>query len=470
MTARRVVVVDDDENVRSLLRNALPAPDYQVIEFSDPREALMRLHDLHPDLIICDVHMPELDGRTFLRQVKKSFELKDVPFVVLSGIQAADEIIATLDSGADDFVNKPFHVGRFTAKLRALLRASDRRRDALSGPVGPGGPLQLMKFCEDSRLSGRLIITAVNQKRWADFVGGEMVQAAGTPETAEDPLDALLALQGGFYRIEQRKLDREALNTLQAPKGEATPVPETPAAAPVTVATAPDGPPPPPAGRLSMVEVRGQQIQVQTEAENRPNFVVTTVLVRSGQILRKIESAWQHPLQRREDHELARTQIDRQHDRAVATLKTLAEGDEAKRAAAAPAVAAVPTGPAGDVDGRLLAWAASFTGEQVRDILGAVMTVALLRRTGKQTAKEREALRPFRVLEDGRVVLESGAVVGTAAVEATAAWITAFLAEAAQIDKKVGALKLRTLTKMMEAELEKCGFYAAFDALAPKRR
>src|SRR6202008_1726182 len=136
-----------------------------------------------------------------------------------------------------------------------------------------------------------------------------------------------------------------------------------------------------PEGRLSRVVVRGHEGQGQTEAATRPLFTVTTILARDGQVLRKIESAWHHALKRREDVELARAQIERQHERVLAMLREL--GGEAPDPATQPA------------DPALLAWAVSFVVEQVRHHLGAVMAVALLRRGHRALLREHPALRGF---------------------------------------------------------------------------
>ena len=215
MTApKRIVVVDDEPHIRLLLGQMLTAPDFEVHPFADPRDALMKLHDIAPDLIICDVMMPDMDGRTFLKVVKRSQDLRDVPFIFLSAVKEVDEVVQAYEVGADDFVDKPFHLARLMAKVRALLRLVERRRaDALTGPVRGEGTLALLKFCEDNHLTGRLTVFATGQERWADFLGGEVMRAGGTPEDPDvDPLDALLALRSGTYRIEQRRLDRRAVD------------------------------------------------------------------------------------------------------------------------------------------------------------------------------------------------------------------------------------------------------------------
>jgi CheY-like chemotaxis protein len=454
---KRIVVVDDEPHIRLLLGQMLPAPDFEVHPFADPRDALMKLHDIAPDLIICDVMMPDMDGRTFLQVVKRSQDLRDVPFIFLSAVKEVNEVVQAYEVGADDFVEKPFHLARLMAKVRAMLRLAERRRtDALTGPVRGEGTLALLKFCEDNHLTGRLTVFATGQERWAEFLGGEVMRAGGTPEEEGlDPLDALLALRTGTYRIEQRRLDRRAVDEALARQRDETAA-AAPAAAPAgerDEQDADEGLPPPslPEGRLSRVRVRGSEVQVQTEAANRPLFTVTTILARDGQVLRKIESAWPHALKRREDVELARAQIERQHERVVSTLREL--GGEAP-----------PPAGAETVDPSLLAWALSFVCEQVRHHLGAVMAVALLRRTHKALLKEQPLLRAFRVAEDGRVQVEGAAApLPAGAVLAAAAWTAAFIEAAAELVERVRSLRLRTVTRMMEAELERIGFYSACD-------
>ncbi|MBI3932704.1 MAG: response regulator transcription factor [Acidobacteria bacterium] len=449
---KRIVVVDDEARIRRLVAEVLRAPDFEVTTFADARDALARLPETRPDLIICDVLMPEMDGRGFLKLVKETQDFRDVPFIFLSGIRSNEEIADTLEAGADDFVGKPFHPRRLVAKVQATLRMSarlasvERPQDALAGTVGEAGTLPLLKFCEDSRLTGRLSVESGPEGRWAEFVGGELIKAGGG-SGAEDALDALLAVGGGSYRIEQRRLDPRALEEVErrVKEGRTDTAPLPPSDVPLI-----------PGGRLSKIEVRGQSVEVQTEGENRPNFTVTTVIARSGQVLRKIETSWQHPLLRTEDQELARVQIDRQHDRVVATIRELTL--EATPRKGTPQERQV-------VDGSILAWAASFVAEQARDALGSVMTVALLRRTHRRLAREHESLRSFRVSEDGRVLLDApgGPAVARHAVAAVAAWTAAFVAEASSIVERIGALKVRQATRMMEADLDQMGFYAAFE-------
>jgi CheY-like chemotaxis protein len=443
---KRIVVVDDEPQIRRLLEMALAAPEFETIAFAAPKDALIKLHEIGPDLIVCDIAMPEMDGRTFLQVVKRSAQLRDVPFIFLSGIRSNDEIVAALEGGADDFVSKPFEVRRLVAKVRATLRLADRRTGgpaALSGPLGPGGSLPLLKFCEDSRLTGRLTLETAGGPRWAEFRGGELL-TAGPALPGEDPLDALLAVQGGSYRIEQTPLDPAVLREAERRTLEET-APSTP--------TPSEGAPAVPGGRLSMAEVDGEKLQVQTEADNRPDLTITTVVIRGGQVIRKTERSWNHPLQRRQDADLARAQIDRQHQLVLETLRDVPAA-EAPSAAPDPAKAA-----------SLMAWALSFIVEAARGYLGGVTAVVLLRRTHKRLSAEHPVLRHFQAGENGRVTSELPVAVGARElVEESALWAAAFLAETGLKVEKTGGLSMRRVTRMIEGELERAGFYAAFDA------
>ncbi len=443
---KRIVVVDDEPQIRRLLEMALAAPEFETIAFAAPKDALIKLHEIGPDLIVCDIAMPEMDGRTFLQVVKRSAQLRDVPFIFLSGIRSNDEIVAALEGGADDFVSKPFEVRRLVAKIRATLRMADRRAGgpaSLSGPLSPGGSLPLLKFCEDSRLTGRLTLETVGGPRWAEFRGGELL-TAGPAQPGEDPLDALLAVQGGSYRIEQKPLDPAVLREAERRTLEET-APSTPAPS--------EGAPAVPGGRLSMAEVDGEKLQVQTEADNRPDLTITTVVIRGGQVIRKTERSWNHPLQRREDAELARAQIDRQHQLVLETLRDVP-------AAEAPSAAPDPRKAAS-----LMAWALSFIVEAARGYLGGVTAVVLLRRTHKRLSAEHPVLRHFQAGENGRVTSElRGAAGARELVEESALWAAAFLAETGLKVEKTGGLSMRRVTRMIESELERAGFYAAFDA------
>jgi len=115
----RVLVVDDDRAIRRLLRTSLGAHGYQVVEAASGHEALEAVIAHHPDLIILDLGLPDLDGVDVTRQLR---EWSQIPIIVLSVREHEHDKITALDAGADDYLTKPFGAGELLARLRVALR------------------------------------------------------------------------------------------------------------------------------------------------------------------------------------------------------------------------------------------------------------------------------------------------------------------------------------------------------------
>jgi len=115
----RVLVVDDEPQIRRFLRASLTGHDYQVIEAATGQAALNQVVSAKPDLVILDLGLPDMDGLEVLRRVR---EWSQVPIVVLSVREREQDKIAALDAGADDYLTKPFGVGELLARLRTAMR------------------------------------------------------------------------------------------------------------------------------------------------------------------------------------------------------------------------------------------------------------------------------------------------------------------------------------------------------------
>jgi DNA-binding response OmpR family regulator len=117
----RILVVDDDEDIRILLRELLGRAGYRVDEAVDGRTALRQLFETPPALVLLDVTMPEMDGYQTLERIR---DLSDVPVIMLTAHTAELERVRGLASGADDYVPKPFGRQELLARIQALLRRS----------------------------------------------------------------------------------------------------------------------------------------------------------------------------------------------------------------------------------------------------------------------------------------------------------------------------------------------------------
>jgi two-component system, OmpR family, KDP operon response regulator KdpE len=115
----RALVVDDEPAILRFLKPALEANDYEVASAATVGEALRRIANESPDVVVLDLGLPDGDGKDVIRQVR---QWSNVPIVVLSAREREAEKVEALDLGADDFVNKPFSVGELMARLRTALR------------------------------------------------------------------------------------------------------------------------------------------------------------------------------------------------------------------------------------------------------------------------------------------------------------------------------------------------------------
>lgn len=117
--SQKVLVVDDESQITRVLRHSLTAHRYDVRTAADGLSALDTFHDWHPDLIITDLQMPEMDGIEFCREIRK---VSTLPIIVLSVRGEERTKVEALDAGADDYVTKPFGIDELLARVRATLR------------------------------------------------------------------------------------------------------------------------------------------------------------------------------------------------------------------------------------------------------------------------------------------------------------------------------------------------------------
>jgi two-component system KDP operon response regulator KdpE len=115
----RVLVVDDERAIRRYLHAALNAHGYIIYEAVSGQEALSAAAAEHPDLIILDLGLPDIDGVEVTRQIR---EWSQVPIIILSVREQERDKVAALDAGADDYLTKPFSTGELMARIRVALR------------------------------------------------------------------------------------------------------------------------------------------------------------------------------------------------------------------------------------------------------------------------------------------------------------------------------------------------------------
>lgn len=119
MTSAKILIVDDAHQVRRVLRTALSAEGYTILEAATGEEALESIRESTPDAILLDVNMPGIGGLETCREIRRTL---DVPIVMLTVRNAERDKVMALDAGADDYVVKPFGMAELLARIRAALR------------------------------------------------------------------------------------------------------------------------------------------------------------------------------------------------------------------------------------------------------------------------------------------------------------------------------------------------------------
>jgi DNA-binding response OmpR family regulator len=232
--APTLLVLEDDEGIRSSLCLALEAEGYTTMAFGLAEDAVAELPGLQVDLMLVDLMLGDMDGFSFIREVRQH---SDVPIIVLSARADTHDIVAALESGADDYVTKPFEVKEVSARLRALRRRPptvshspeesavvlDSRDGPLLLDLGAGvvrrGAAQVhvttteyRLLCELTQPSGRVLSRQVLLERiWdRDYFGDERIVDVHVrrlrTKIEADPSnpDLLVTVRGLGYRFDPR--------------------------------------------------------------------------------------------------------------------------------------------------------------------------------------------------------------------------------------------------------------------------
>ena len=125
----KILIVEDEKDIRDLIIYALQAKGYETISADDGEKALKMLKENKPDLIILDWMLPSVSGLEICRSIRRDINTKNIPIIMLTAKITEDDKILGLDSGADDYITKPFSTAELSSRVKAILRRIERNNN-----------------------------------------------------------------------------------------------------------------------------------------------------------------------------------------------------------------------------------------------------------------------------------------------------------------------------------------------------
>ena len=222
MSKPTVLVAEDEGALMTLLRYNLEREGYRVLEAQDGEEALLVAAEEKPDLVLLDWMLPQLSGIEVCRRLRGRQETRNVPIIMLTARGEESDRIRGLDTGADDYMTKPFAMTELLARLRAVLR---RIRPSLAEDVITVGDIEMDRGAHRVRRAGVEVHLGPTEYKLLDH----LIQHPGRVFSREQLLDAVW---GSDVYVEARTVDvhvgrlRKALNI----EGVSDPIRTVPAA------------------------------------------------------------------------------------------------------------------------------------------------------------------------------------------------------------------------------------------------
>ena len=140
VSAARILVIEDEQEIRRFLRASLTSHGYSLVEAEDGEGGIRQAASQQPELIILDLGLPDMDGLSVVQQIRS---WSRVPIIILSARGQEQDKVEALDAGADDYLTKPFGIAELLARLRVALRHEARSAGGAGDPVFSVGDLRV---------------------------------------------------------------------------------------------------------------------------------------------------------------------------------------------------------------------------------------------------------------------------------------------------------------------------------------
>ena len=206
----KVLVVDDEENIRHLLRLAFE-DGFEVLEAVDGLDALDKALEFKPQIILSDIMMPRLDGYGLYRKIKSRPETASIPFVFLSAKKDVDERVVGLEMGADDYITKPFSIKELKAKVRSITSKINDMKElgSLEGLLKEVDLVDVIQLIEMGRKTGMLLLESSWGLGRVYFELGGPVYAVTDKWQGIEAFYTMLSWKEGRFKLDQKAVSIE---------------------------------------------------------------------------------------------------------------------------------------------------------------------------------------------------------------------------------------------------------------------
>ena len=216
-TTGRVLVVDDEAAVRTLLKRLLTMQNYEVVEAEDGPTALKLLDAERPDIVLLDVSLPTQDGLEVLAQIRKD---SDVPVILVTARGAESDRVVGLRMGADDYVVKPFSAAELSARIESVLRRARAASTAEAGTRMAFGNLTIDVETREVMLDEEIVITTAREFDLLAFLARSPRQVFSRQQLLEHVWDSSAEWQDAATVTEhirrlRRKIEVDADNPIR---------------------------------------------------------------------------------------------------------------------------------------------------------------------------------------------------------------------------------------------------------------
>jgi two-component system, OmpR family, response regulator RegX3 len=201
MTNRKVLIVDDERSLLDVLGQYLQDEGFEVLRASDGPTAVELFSTRHPDLVVLDLNLPGLPGTEVLKRIRAE---RDVPIIMLTARTDEIDRVVGLELGADDYIGKPFSPREVVARVKSVLRRSERAEREASATERQIGAITIDNVAHEVRVDGKPVTLTPTQFKILDVLASHVGQTLTR--------DQLLEYVGADGDVFDRTLDRHIAN------------------------------------------------------------------------------------------------------------------------------------------------------------------------------------------------------------------------------------------------------------------